>query len=99
MRRPEGRAQPDGDLQLPLALEPFTLVIELDAWNIRERDDWGQRAKKRVAGEEPSRWHAVYGGTCFRLSQRVQTPGGRAAILSRGYAMTRSGVDALKEQL
>ena len=22
--------------------QPFALVIEIDAWNIRERDDWGQ---------------------------------------------------------
>ena len=99
MSRPEGRAQQDRDLQLQLALEPFTLIIELDAWNIRERDDWGQSDTKRLAGEEPSRWHWVYGGTCFRLSQRVQTAGGRPEILSRGYAMTRGGVEALKEQL
>jgi hypothetical protein len=99
MSRPEGRAQQDRDLQLQLALEPFTLVIELDAWNIRERDAWGQSAQQRAAGAEPSRWHWVYGGTCFRLSQRVQSAGGRPAILSRGYAMTRGGVDALKEQL
>jgi hypothetical protein len=99
MSRPEGRAQQDPDLQLQLALEPFTLVIELDAWNIRERDDWGESRAKRAAREEPSRWHWVYGGTCFRLSQRVQTVGGRPEILSRGYAMTRGGVDALKEQL
>jgi len=99
MSRPEGRAQQDRDLQLQWALEPFTLVIELDAWNIRERDAWGQSAAQRAAGEEPSRWHWVYGGTCFRLSQRVQSAGGRPTILSRGYAMTRGGVDALKEQL
>lgn len=99
MSQPEGRIQQDRDLQLKLPLEPFTLVIELDAWNIRERDDWGQSQEKRARGEEPSRWHWVYGGTCFRLSQRVKTAGGRSTLLSRGYAMTRSGVDALKEQL
>jgi hypothetical protein len=99
MSRPEGRTQQDRDLQLQLAWEPFTLIIELDVWNIRERDDWGQSWEKRAGGEEPSRWHCVYGGTCFRLSQRVQTAGGRPEILSRGYAMTRGGVDALKEQL
>jgi hypothetical protein len=97
--QPEGRAQQDRDLQLQLALAPFTLVIELDAWNIRERDDWGKSAEKRAVGQEPSRWHWFYGGTCFRLSQRVQTAGRRAEILSRVYAMTRGGVDALKEQL
>jgi len=99
MSQPRGRVQQDQDLQLKLALEPFTLVIELDAWNIRERDGWGQSEALRQKGEEPARWHWVYGGTCFRLSQRSQTGGGRPAILSRGYAMTRAGSDALKEQL
>jgi hypothetical protein len=99
MSQPEGRVQQDGDLQLKLALDPFTLVIELDAWNIRERDQWGQSGELRAQGEEPTRWHWVYGGTCFRLSQRAQTAGGRSTILSRGYAMTRGGVEALKEQL
>ena len=85
--------------RVPLPKEPFTLVIELDAWNIRERDDWGQSAKQRAAGREPSRWHWVYGGTCFRLDHRVQSDGGRARILSRGTVMTRGGVDDLREQL
>ena len=82
-------------------VEPFTLVIELDAWNIRERNDeqWGRTEELRRAGEEPKWWHWVYGGTCFRLSQRVQTPGGRSMILSRGTVMTREGIDALKQQL
>jgi hypothetical protein len=99
MSTPEGRAQQDRDLQLQLPLEPFTLVIELDAWNIRERDDWGQSAALRGQGQEPSRWHWAYGGTCFRLNQRVQSVAGRPTILSRGYVMTRGGVEALKEQL
>lgn len=99
MSQSEGRAQQDSDLQLKLALEPFTLVIELDAWNIRERDQWGQSAALRQQGKEPLRWHWVYGGTCFRLSQRVQSAGGRSSILSRGYTMTRGGVEALKQQL
>lgn len=79
--------------------EPFTLVIELDAWNIRERDDWGQSEPKRAAGQEPQRWHWVYGGTCFRLDQRGESDRGRARILSRGTVMSRGGVDALRDQL
>src|SRR5207248_2136346 len=79
--------------------QAFTLVIQLDAWNIRERDQWGQSAKVRAAGREPQRWHWVYGGTCFRLDQRVQREGSRPRILSRGTVMTRAGVDALREQL
>jgi hypothetical protein len=84
---------------LALPTEPFTLVIELDAWNIRERDDWGQSAQKRAAGQEPQRWHWAYGGTCFRLDQRVESDGGRARIVSRGTVMTRGGVDDLRAQL
>lgn len=94
MRTGQGLAQ-----MLPGTEEPFTLVIELDAWNIRERDDWGRSAQKRAAGQEPQRWHWAYGGTCFRLDQRVESDGGRARILSRGTVMTRGGVDALREQL
>lgn len=106
-RADKKRAQLDGQMRtaeggqqlLPLPQQPFTLVIELDAWNIRERDAWGQSAQQRAAGQEPSRWHWVYGGTCFRLDQRVESDGGRARILSRGTVMTRSGVAGLREQL
>jgi hypothetical protein len=94
MRTGQGAQQ-----MLPQPKEPFTLVIELDAWNIRERDDWGQSAQKREAGQEPQRWHWAYGGTCFRLDQRVESAGGRARILSRGTVMTRGGVGDLREQL
>jgi hypothetical protein len=99
MSGPAGLTQQDRDLQMQLPLEPFTLVIELDAWNIRERDAWGESAAHRARGEEPPRWHWVYGGTCFRLGQRGETAGGRATILSRGYVMTRGGIEALREQL
>ena len=82
-------------------VEPFTLVIELDAWNIREREGeaWGRAEELRVQGQEPEWWHWVYGGTCFRLSRRVRTSSGRPVILSRGTVMTRGGTEALKQQL
>jgi hypothetical protein len=82
-----------------LGQQPFTLVIEIDAWNIRERDQWGQSKQQRAKGVEPERWHWVYGGTCFRLDQRSQTASGRPVILSRGTVMTRGGIAALREQL
>jgi hypothetical protein len=84
---------------LPLGQQPFTLVIQIDAWNIRERDHWGRSQQQRAKGVEPERWHWVYGGTCFRLDQRARTDSGRSIILSRGTVMTRGGVDALREQL
>src|SRR6266699_472778 len=100
MSRGAGAEQQVLELRLKKPAEPFTLVIELDAWNIRERgDDWGQADQQRAAGQEPEWWHWVYGGTCFRLSQRVETKGRRALILSRGTVMTRGGIEALKQQL
>jgi hypothetical protein len=99
MRTVGGAAQQIEPRQPGQLAEPFTLVIELDAWNIRERDDWGQSAKRRAAGQEPQRWHWVYGGTCFRLSQRVRTTSNRPMILSRGFVMTRAGIDGLREQI
>lgn len=79
--------------------QPFTMVVEIDAWNIRERDGWGQTAALRAAGQPASRWHWVYGATCFRLDQRGETASGRPVISERGYVMTRRGVEALRELL
>jgi hypothetical protein len=79
--------------------QPFTLVIEIDAWNIRERDHWGQTQKLRAQGETLSRWHWVYVGTVFRLDHRAQTAGNRPVISQRAYAATRLGVEALLRQL
>ena len=81
------------------AAQPFTLVIEIDAWNIRERDHWGQTEALRAKGEKVSRWHWVYVGTVFRLDHRAQTAGGRALISQRAYALTRGGVETLIRQL
>ena len=77
----------------------FTLVIEIDAWNIRERDHWGQSQKMRAKGEEPSRWHWVYAGTIFRLDQRGKTASGRSVITERGYVATRLGLESFEKQL
>jgi hypothetical protein len=78
---------------------PFTLVIEIDAWNIRERDFWGQTEELRQQGQELKRWHWVYLATVFRLEHRGETEGQRAVITERGYVATREGVDALTAQL
>lgn len=85
-------------VRAPDESKPFTLVIEIDAWNIRERDDWGSTKQKTRAGQKPERWHWVYAATCFRLEDRI-TKGERAVICSRGTVMTRMGIDALKTQL
>lgn len=79
--------------------QPFTLVLEIDAWNIRERDDWGQTEALRAQGKKPERWHWVYLATVFRLDHRGQTAGGRALISERGFVATRGGLEALTAQL
>jgi hypothetical protein len=84
-------------------LQPYTLVIEIDAWNIRERDHWGETKAFRAQGKEKEkelgRWHWVYMGTVFRLDQRGQTAGHRAIISQRGYVATRLGIEELTRQL
>jgi len=85
--------------QLELTLEPYQMIIQLDAWNIRERDHWGQSQTLRRQGQEPERWHWVYTGTCFRLDHRGQTAGGRPLITERGFVLTRRGLDGLREQM
>lgn len=82
---------------------PFTLVIQIDAWHVRERDHWGQTQKMRRQDPKFDRWHWVYTATCFRLNQRC-TKGRsknklRAVITERSYVATRGGLDALVQQL
>jgi hypothetical protein len=85
--------------QLELTLEPYQMIIQMDAWNIRERDGWGQSSALRRQGQEPERWHWVYTGTVFRLDHRGHTAGGRPVISERGFVATRQGIDGLREQL
>jgi hypothetical protein len=76
-----------------------TLVIEIDAWHIRERDNWGKTEAIIKAGKDVERWHWVYTGTVFRLDQRGTTQSGRPVIADRGYVATRTGIDGFKSQL
>lgn len=80
-------------------LGPFTLIIEIDAWNIRERDDWGKTKQLRRQGKQPERWHWVFTATIFRLDQRGQTQGGRPIISDRGYVVTRQGLEPFTQML
>jgi hypothetical protein len=76
-----------------------TMVIEIDAWNIRERDNWGKTKALLKAGEDTKRWHWVYTATVFRLDQRGTTESGRPVITERGYVATRMGLDSFQRQL
>ena len=79
--------------------KPFTLVIQIDAWNIRERDDWGKTQARLKGGEKIERWHWVYAATCFRLEQRVRKGKRRAVITERSHVATREGIEPMMKQL
>lgn len=98
-RQADAQARAARPVQAELVLEPYQMIIQLDAWNIRERDQWGQSQRLRRQGQEPERWHWVYTGTCFRLDHRGRTAGGRPVISERGFVSTREGIDGLREQL
>lgn len=76
-----------------------TMVIEIDAWNIRERDNWGKTLAFLKAGKDTERWHWVYTATVFRLDQRGTTQSGRPVIAERGYVATRRGIESFQRQL
>jgi len=93
---------PNPAVGLDQPAKPFTLVIQIDAWNIRERDNWGKTEAMQQRGQELGRWHWVYTGTCFHLEQRCRKgPKGkqRAVILERSYVATREGIESLTKQL
>ena len=98
-RQEDERACQAKAVQTELVLEPYQMIIQLDAWNIRERDQWGKTRQLRRRGQEPERWHWVYTGTCFRLDHRGQTAGGRPLISQRGFVATRQGIEGLRQQL
>lgn len=77
---------------------PGTLVIMMDAWNIRERDDFGRTEALRKQGEEPKRWHWVWTGTVFEMGDRSEM-NGRPVIVRRGFVATREGLEGFARQL
>lgn len=85
--------------QARAGLENQTLVIQIDAFNIRERGaHWGRAQELRTRGEEPDHWHWVYVATVFVLEDRLDK-NGRAIIVERGFVVTRQGIDELSVQL
>lgn len=61
-------------VQSELVLEPYQMIIQLDAWNIRERDQWGQTAQLRRRGQEPEQRHWVYTGPVFGWTIGAKRP-------------------------
>jgi hypothetical protein len=80
-------------------LAPFTLIIQMDAWNIRERDNWGETEAFHKKQRDTQRWHWVFTGTLFRLDQRGETAGQRRVIAQRGYVATRQSLESFTHQI
>lgn len=60
----------------------FSLIIEMDAWMIRERGvDWGMKPPEKT-GVRVS-WHEMKTAVIFRLDHRVENQSGRREIIEK----------------
>src|ERR1700731_3856496 len=60
---------------------PFSLVIMLDGWMVRERGpQWA--APPDCQDAERVAWHEVKSGVIYRLDHRAQAASGRGALMS-----------------
>ena len=75
----------------------FTLVITIDGWMVRERDEWGKTEFLRRQGVKPKRWHEVKTLRIFRLDSRSCTEKGRPILLNSHYLATRKGPEVFSE--
>lgn len=77
--------------RLPKGL--FTLVILIDGWMMRERDDWGRTEDLRAMGKKPERWHEVKTGRFYLIESHEWHEGSRPSLEDSGYLATRLDAD------
>jgi hypothetical protein len=78
----ETRAQVVAQAAQEAPKAPFSLVLMIDAWKIRERgQQWG--AKPPEAPGERVEWRDVKSGIVFRLEDRAETQSGRRIVLEK----------------
>jgi hypothetical protein len=87
---PQTRGEFSRETRPPDEPEDFTLVIMIDAWMIRERDDWGLSEALRELGLRPERWHDVKSARFFRLDERASDQSGRPLLLGSHSVATRA---------
>lgn len=67
---------------------PFSLVIMMDGWMVRERGpQWGLKPAEIEA--DRVEWHEMKSGIIFRVDQRVEDQSGRRMILEKRYVSWR----------
>lgn len=71
-----------------LPTEPFSLVIMMDGWMVRERgEDWGLKPPEKQA--DRVEWREMKSAIFFRVDQRCETQSGRRVILEKNYESHR----------
>ncbi len=81
---PATRLEVVAEAKRQAAAEPFSLVIMIDGWMVRERGgQWGLKPPEKQ-GERVA-WHEMKTGIIFRLDQRARTQSGRAMIVEKFY--------------
>lgn len=77
---------------------PFSLVIMIDGWMVRERGgQWGLKPPEKQ-GERVA-WHEMKTGIIFRLEQRARTQSGRAMIVKKYYEAYQGGAHEFGRRL
>ena len=78
--------------------QPFSLVLMLDGWMLRERGaQWGFKPPEMKA--ERVAWKEMKSGIVFRLDQRVRTQSGRPMVLEKFYVSDRGEPEDLGRRL
>jgi hypothetical protein len=78
----ETRAQVVAEARQTAPKAPFSLVLMIDAWKIRERGvQWGTKPPEAPA--ERVEWRDVKSGIVFRLEDRAETQSGRRIVLEK----------------
>lgn len=71
---------------------PFSLVIMMDGWMVRERgEQWGLKPREKKA--DRVEWREMKSAIFFRLDQRCQSQSGRRMIVEKHYEACRGGPD------
>jgi len=74
--------------------QDFTLVILMDGWLQRGRDDWGKTKTLRRQGCDPKRWHETKTARLYRIEESDRHAGSRPTLAASQYVATRQGPEA-----
>jgi hypothetical protein len=77
----------------------YQMIIQLDAWNIRERDQWGQTRQLRRRGASTRALALGLHRDVFSIESAGQKCRWAGGDKSAGVVATREGIDTLRQQL